>query len=268
VSNDLKTLLAIAEQAVDLAQSIVTTHRPADVRTKTDRDTVTDVDLRIEQEVRAFLAKQVPEIGFLGEEEGRHEATRPGAFWVLDPIDGTSNFVHGIPLNAVSLAFVVDEESHVGVIDTPFLDGRYTATKGGGAFVNGSRIKASATEGLADAIVSIGDYAVGPGSEPKNQRRFRITQLLAERVERVRMFGSAAIDLAWLAEGRTDASIMLSNKPWDTAAGVLLAREAGADVVNASGERHSFSSSETIAATPRLTYDVCRILDESWHTSK
>jgi myo-inositol-1(or 4)-monophosphatase len=264
LNTDLARLLTIAEQAVDLAHGIVTTHRPANVRNKTDRDIVTDVDLRIERELRAFLAQQTPEIGFLGEEEGRHESTQQDAFWVLDPIDGTSNFVHGVPLNAVSLALVIDGVSHVGVIDTPFLASRYTATKDGGSFVNGTRMQVSGIERMSEAIVSVGDYSVEPGSEAENARKLRITQLLAERVERVRIFGSAAIDLAWVAEGRTDASIMLSNKPWDTAAGVLLVREAGGDVIDASGQPHTFSSLETVSATPKLTGEIHGLAQDSY----
>ncbi|WP_166659298.1 inositol monophosphatase family protein [Labedaea rhizosphaerae] len=169
MNTDLAKLLTIAEQAVDLAHGIVTTHRPANVRNKTDRDTVTDVDLRIERELRAFLARKTPEIGFLGEEEGRHESTQQDAFWVLDPIDGTSNFVHGVPLSAVSLALVVDGVSHVGVIDTPFLASRYTATKDGGSYVNGARMQASSTERMSEAIVSVGNYSVEPGLRPRTR---------------------------------------------------------------------------------------------------
>ncbi len=113
-------------------------------------------------------------------------------------------------------------------------------------------MRASRTSELTKAIVSIGDYAVGINAEAKNQQRLRLTTLLAERVERVRMFGSAAIDLAWVAEGRTDATVILANKPWDTAAGVLVAREAGALVLDSSGESHTFHSSDTIAACPGI----------------
>ena len=256
---DLTGLLSIAERAVDLARDRMTTQLPADVHNKTDRDTVTDVDLRIEREVRAFLAAQTPDIGFLGEEEGRR-GPDTDSFWTLDPVDGTANFVHGIPLSAISLALVAHGEPIVAVIDTPFLNKRYTATSGGGSYANGHQIHASTTNTLSQAIVSIGDYAVGPDAATKNTQRFRLTELLAERVERIRMFGSAAIDLAWVAEGRTDATIMLSNKPWDTAAGVLIAVEAGAFVLDAHGDRHTNASTETVAVGPSIAASLIDVL--------
>jgi myo-inositol-1(or 4)-monophosphatase len=108
--------------------------------------------------------------------------------------------------------------------------------------------------------VSIGDYAVGANAQAKNQQRLRLTTFLAERVERVRMFGSAALDLAWVAEGRTDATVILANKPWDTAAGVLIAREGGALVFDSSGESHTFQSADTIAACPGLVDAVVSLV--------
>jgi myo-inositol-1(or 4)-monophosphatase len=134
----------------------------------------------------------------------------------------------------------------------PLLELRYHAVRGEGAFGNDKRLRVSSATDLAKAIVSIGDYAVGNKASEKNKKRLRLTALLAERVERIRMFGTAALDLAWVAEGRTDATMMLANKPWDTAAGVLIAREAGAVVVDSRGVKHQFRSQETIAATPGI----------------
>lgn len=127
----------------------------------------------------------------------------------------------------------------LGVIDLPFLDSRYTAVQGHGARRDGEPIRVSNVDRLQDAIVSIGDYAVGESADRKNGSALR-----------VRMFGSAAIDLAWLAEGKTDGVVMLANKPRDTAAGVILAREAGALVVDTDGSDHTTDATATIAAAP------------------
>jgi beta-phosphoglucomutase-like phosphatase (HAD superfamily) len=113
-------------------------------------------------------------------------------------------------------------------------------------------MSASSTDRLKDAVVAVGDYATGPRADHKNQQRLALTIQLAPRVHRVRMIGSAALDLAWVAEGRLDAAIMLANKPWDTAAGVLLAREAGATVVDIDGSAHRFDSAATIAGPDAL----------------
>lgn len=256
----IEDLATIARDAVKLAAELVRTATPHAVIEKSDRDTVTDIDIKVEQEVRAYLGRLTPECGFLGEEEGRtgdEEYT-----WTLDPIDGTSNFVHGLPLCAVSLALVHQGRPIIAEITAPFLDLHYSAISGQGSLANGNRIRASRTSELVKAIVSIGDYAVGANAEAKNQQRLRLTTLLAERVERVRMFGSAALDLAWVAEGRTDAAVILANKPWDTAAGVLIAREAGALVLDSSGEPHTFHSSDTIAACPGLVDAVVSLVGD------
>jgi myo-inositol-1(or 4)-monophosphatase len=108
---------------------------------------------------------------------------------------------------------------------------------------------------LRDAVVAVGDYATGPRADRKNEQRLALTIQLAPRVHRVRMIGSAALDLAWVAEGRLDAAIMLVNKPWDTAAGVLLAREAGATVVDIDGSAHRFDSAAIIAGPDALNPD-------------
>ncbi|MGH3624985.1 MAG: inositol monophosphatase family protein, partial [Sciscionella sp.] len=213
-------------------------HTPSRVQYKTERDTVTDLDTRIEREVRAYLQQKTPNIGFLGEEEGQYDADSPDV-WVLDPIDGTSNFVHGVPLCAVSLALVRDGKPVIGVINAPFLEVHYRAIEGDGAYGNGTKLHASTTTNLAHAIISVGDYAVGDQAPTENAVHLRLTALLAERVERVRMFGSAALDLAWVAEGRTDGTIILGAKVWDSAAGAIIAREAGAVVIDATGKRHT-----------------------------
>lgn len=262
--DDLDDLTRIAEQAVGLGYDIVKNTTPADIRLKGDRDIVTDVDLTVEQEVREFLARMTPGIAFLGE-EGESAATinNDTDVWTLDPVDGTSNFSHGLPLCAVSLAMVRRGEPIVAAVVAPFLDLRYVAAKGKGAFGNNVQLQASNVTSLTESIVSIGDYAVGAEASAKNAIRLRLTTLLAERVERVRMFGSAALDLAWVAEGRTDATVILGNKPWDTAAGVLLAREAGALVVDATGATHDFTSTETIATTPALTDSLLSLVRDA-----
>jgi myo-inositol-1(or 4)-monophosphatase len=210
------------------------------------------VDLAIERQVRAHLAEATPDIGFLGEEEGQTGGQAGGWLWTLDPIDGTSNFAHGIPLCATSLALLHDGRPVLGVINAPFLGLSYHALDGHGAHASEHRMSASGTDRLKDAVVAVGDYATGPRADHKNQQRLALTIQLAPRVHRVRMIGSAALDLAWVAEGRLDAAIMLVNKPWDTAAGVLLAREAGAAVVDIDGSPHRFDSTATIAGPAAL----------------
>jgi len=249
---DPGSLLPAAMRAADIAAEMMRTMRPATLTEKNDRDLVSDVDLAIERQVREHLAEASPGTGFLGEEEGQTGGPAGGWMWTLDPIDGTSNFAHGIPLCATSLALLHDGRPVLGVIDAPFLGLRYHALDGHGAYAGQTRMAASGTDRLRDAVVAVGDYATGPRADHKNQQRLALTIQLAPRVHRVRMIGSAALDLAWVAEGRLDAAIMLANKPWDTAAGVLLAREAGAAVVDIDGTAHTFGSTATIAGPDAL----------------
>jgi myo-inositol-1(or 4)-monophosphatase len=163
----------------------------------------------------------------------------------------------------VSLGLVDKDMPTLGVIDLPFLNIRYSAAEGAGAQANGSGIRVSDAGELETAIVAIGDYAVGEDAQERNRPRLALTQELAARVQRIRMFGSAAIDLVWVADGRIDANIMLSNNPWDTAAGVVIAREAGAAVVDLDGSPHSMAAHATIAASPKLVADLVELIAEA-----
>ena len=239
------------------------------VTAKGDRDMVTEVDLAVERTVREYLAEVTPEIGFLGEEEGETSGAGAGRYWALDPIDGTANFAHGLPLFAISLGLVDGQTSVLGVIDVPLMAERYCGYDGGGATLNGAPLRRSGAADLASAIISIGDYAVGVGAESRNRARFELTALLAGQAQRIRMVGSAAIDLAWVAAGRLDGSIMLSNKPWDTAAGIVVAREAGAFVCDLNGSPHSLTSSETISGSMLIRDHLLAIVRQahrSWPT--
>jgi myo-inositol-1(or 4)-monophosphatase len=245
------TYMPIAVKAMDLAVELVRARLPSVVNAKGDRDMVSDVDVEIERAIRGYLRTQTPHVGFLGEEEG--SAPGEGEMqWVLDPIDGTANFVKGIPLYAISLALIDANEPVLGVIDVPADRCRYSAVTGLGAYCGGTRIRVRPTSRIEDAVVTIGDYAVGEEAEEKNQARLTATGRLVPRVQRVRMLGSAAIDLAWLAHGRTDAAIIFGNKPWDTAAGVILVREAEGLVVDAHGAHHIVRSASTVGASAEL----------------
>ncbi|MEU8260785.1 inositol monophosphatase family protein [Micromonospora sp. NPDC048999] len=251
---DYRGLLPIAAEAVSRAAKAMRQQSPGTLTVKGDRDVASQLDYAIERDVQTFLAAETPEIGFLGEEQG---ATGPSEMrWVLDPIDGTANFVRGLPMCAVSLALAHRNEAVLGIIELPFLGLLYRAAKGGGAYANGREIRASSTSHLNDAIVAIGDYAVGPDAEARNRLRLALTAQLAAEVNRVRMTGSAALDLAWLAEGRLDAALTLSNNAWDMAAGVVIAREAGAAVIDQNGAAHDLDSTVTLAVAPLLVEAV------------
>lgn len=259
---DYSALLSVAKGAVDLGESMMLNGEAGEITAKGDRDMASALDFEIERKIRSYLSIHTPDVGFLGEEEGTGPAGLPEQYWVLDPIDGTANFVHGVPLCAISLALVQNNQAVVGVTSLPFMGNRYQATSGGGALKDGNQISTRITTELSAAMVSIGDYAVGTDANDKNVQRLLITARLAAQVERVRMLGSAVIDLMWVAEGILDGTIMLGNKPWDTAAGVLIAREAGASVLDLDGSDHSTESTATIVgATPQLAARLVRLTE-------
>ncbi|MFF9212881.1 MULTISPECIES: inositol monophosphatase family protein [unclassified Streptomyces] len=263
MTSDFHELFRIGSEAVDQAVSVVREMAVGQIMSKGDRDMVSALDLAVEDRVRSFLRQETPEIGFLGEERGGERFHGTDLTWALDPVDGTANLVHGIPLCGVSLGLVQGQRSIMGIIDLPFLHHRFHALDGHGAYRGTTRLKASTASSLAASIVALGDYAVGEEAEERNRLRLAVTRLLAKRALRVRMLGSAAVDLSWVASGQVDATIALSNHPWDMAAGVCIAREAGCAVMDASGEPHTVTSSATITAAPELREAILKVLHDS-----
>jgi myo-inositol-1(or 4)-monophosphatase len=259
-------LLTVARQAVDIACDIIRTSAPGVLTPKGERDLVSDVDLTVEDRVRRFLADRTPDVGFLGEENGASPGPAMEQVWTLDPVDGTVNFVRGMPLCGVSLALVEGERPVVGVIGLPFLDAHYWAIDRGGAHLNGQDLQIRRSGPLAEAIVAVGDFAVGQDAEAKNRIRVEVVSRVAAAALRIRMLGSAAMDLAWLAEGKVDASITLSNNPWDMAAGVVVAREAGARVSDLDGSEYRMGSRAVLAARPDLIDQLVSIVQDATRT--
>lgn len=257
-------LLLAAEHAIDIGARILRQGRAhiGALIGKGDRDFATDVDLRIESEIKASLARATPEIPFLGEEEDGG-AQLGHARWVLDPVDGTINFARDIPLCAISLSLVLDGQPVLGIVDAPLLGERFIARQGGGAYLNGARVSMAEVPALREAIVGVADFKVGVGSEEENRVHLAVLARLARESLRVRMLGSAALDLAWLATGRLNATLMLSNLPWDVTAGVLLVREAGGVVFDYDGSSHDADSRYTLASVRSLAESVRQIVAEA-----
>lgn len=257
-------LLLAAEEAVDAGVRIIRRGRShiGTVVAKGDRDFATAVDIRIESVIKASLAGATPGTPFLGEEEGGEISSERGG-WVLDPIDGTVNFARGSPLCTVSLSLVRGGEPVLGIVDAPFLGERFVAQRGRGAYMNGHRITIHEVPSVREAMVGIADFKVGAGAEEENRVHLALVARLAHESLRVRMLGSAALDLAWLAAGRLNATLMLSNLPWDVSAGLLLVREAGGHVYDHDGSPHDAESRYTIASVPSLVDPLTRIVTEA-----
>jgi myo-inositol-1(or 4)-monophosphatase len=258
--DELSELLLAAEHAVDVAADALIRGR-TDVKAligKGDYGFATAVDVEIERLVRERLREDVPDIPFFGEEEGG-AGLMSDAVWLLDPIDGTANYADGSPLCAISLALVRRGQPVLGIVAAPLVGERFLAVQGAGAFRNGARIHVAERE-IGDPLVALSDFAFGRKHRHTNQLRFAVIEELVRRSMRLRIHGSVALDLAWLAAGRMSATIALSNLPWDVSAGILLVREAGGAVFDDVGAPHGPSASSTLASVPRLRDTVLSAL--------
>jgi myo-inositol-1(or 4)-monophosphatase len=207
-------------------------------------------DHRAEETVFRELSKARPGYGFLMEERGVVEGPDKSHRWIVDPLDGTTNFLHGIPIFAVAIALERDGELVAGLIYNPISDELYTAEKGQGAFVNNRRLRVSARKTLADCVLAVGIPHRGRAG---NHGRFlKECNVLMRSVSGLRRTGSACIDLAWVAAGRLDGYIDHNLQPWDVAAGTVLVREAGGYVTDLEGRPNTFASETTVAANGHI----------------
>jgi myo-inositol-1(or 4)-monophosphatase len=225
------------------------------VSVKGPGDFVSQADLRAENTLKEELNKARPGYAFLMEESGASGSENWAWRWVIDPLDGTSNFLHGIPHWAISIGLerrLPDGGSEVaaGLIYAPAVDELYWAEKGGGAFLNERRLRVSARRDLKDAMFGTGiPFAA---TLPVRRLAFaRTLSVLMPQVAGIRRFGSAALDMAWVAAGRYDGYWELGIKRWDICAGLLLVREAGGYVTDPSGGDPR-DTSEIVAANPHL----------------
>jgi len=202
------------------------------VREKAPKDLVTDADLAAQQAIRSILFNHFPDYAFVGEEEGETEppqAVRRGdkdaaPCWVVDPLDGTVNYVHRLQNFAVSIGLFAAGKMRLGVIFDPVYDEMFTAIDGGGAMVNGRSMRPSGCRQIDQALFSCSFPAGIQGDAPEVQRFVRVL----EQCRSLRRLGSCALNMCYVADGRLDGYWATSVQPWDAAAGIVIAREAGA----------------------------------------
>ena len=186
-------------------------------------DIVSDNDVLIEDFIKKCITEAFPGDSFLCEESGSQiDSDR---VWVIDPIDGTVNYTHNIPLYGIQLALMVKDDAVMAVIYMPEFDEMYTAVKGHGAYLNEKRLNVRNDVSMHDSIVSTSDYSRGSVKYKEGQVRFM--EILHDKVARFKMFGSASCDFAYFASGRTDCHIRFVRKLWDFMPGLLIAKEAG-----------------------------------------
>ncbi len=227
------------------------------VSKKGTADFVSTADKKAEKTLVYELTKARPNYGFLLEEGGKIEGSDTSNRWIIDPLDGTTNFLHGLPHFAISIALERDGEPFAGVIYEPVSDQMFTAERGQGAYLNNNRIRVSARRSLNESLFATGI----PFAGRTGHARF-LQQLEAVMAETsgVRRFGSAALDLAYVAAGRFEGFWEIGLHPWDIAAGIVLVREAGGFVTDMDGKNNMIKSGHIIAANDHMHGTLSKIL--------
>jgi len=232
------------------------------VSRKGPADFVSQADQRAEQTLYEELKKARPDWGFLGEEGGTREGDPSKPRWIVDPLDGTTNFLHGIPHFSISIA--VEEprpngrgEITQGLVYQPVTDESFWAEKGRGAWLHDRRLRVSSRRDLADALIATGIPFLGHGNF---EEWTKIFSAIAPEVAGIRRFGSAALDFAWVAAGRFDGYWESDLKPWDAAAGMLLVKEAGGFVTDYRGGDQAMERRQFLAGNDGLHSKLHKLL--------
>lgn len=220
------------------------------ITSKSENDYVSEVDNMAEQEIIRTIRKAFPDHAILAEESGQKEADNDSEFeWIIDPLDGTTNYLHQFPQYSVSIAVKQKGRLEHAVVYDPLKDEIFSASRGAGAQMNGRRLRVSPAKGLEGALL-------GTGFPFKDQQYLDIyLEMLKQMIiptAGIRRAGSAALDLAYVAAGRLDGFWELNLKPWDMAAGLLLIQEAGGMVSDIKGGHEMLESGHVIAGNPRI----------------
>lgn len=260
-------ILNIAINAAHIAGDVVRQelHKVASipVMRKARHDYVSEVDKASEQQIVREIKRYHPDHAFLGEEGG--EQGESDHVWIIDPLDGTSNYLHGMPHFGISIALQIRGRTEHAVVYDPMRDEMFSASRGGGAHLNNTRIRVSDRPTLDTAIIAT--------AFPFRQRGLMSTYTgifseVFKKVEDIRRYGAASLDLAWVAAGRMDAYFELGLKPWDVAAGALIVREAGGVVSNFDGGDDVENSNSVLAAPYKLMTPLRQIIEPRWAKAK
>ncbi len=252
---ELKTAVAAAQKAGALLMKM--SREKVSVRFKSSIDLVTGADQASEALVISIIRKGFPKDDIMTE-ESHDQRTASQRRWIIDPLDGTTNFAHGFPVWCVSIAFEEKGLVKAGAVYNPNLGELFTAAKGRGAYLNGKRIVVSAEKDLIKGLLATGfpyDVHTSPENNLANFQKF------IKRAQAVRRPGSAAIDMAYLACGRFDGFWEIKLKPWDAAAASLMITEAGGRITDFSGRRYSIYRPECLASNGKIHRQMLKVLE-------
>ncbi|UCH22292.1 MAG: inositol monophosphatase [Deltaproteobacteria bacterium] len=255
---ELKTIKRVAISAAYRGAGVLNTHlgRLPDVQKKDDIDLVTEADVQSEAVIIETIRNAFPDHTILAEEGGLKKGVTE-YLWLIDPLDGTTNFAHQLNVFSISIAFCLRGDIAVGIVLTPVLGELFTAIKGNGAFLNGRPIHVSSTRSVADSLLATGfPYNIRDLLDPITKRFMNCLK----SSQGIRRIGSAAIDLCYVACGRFDGFWEQNLKPWDTAAGMLVAKEAGAVVSDFANQRFAPDNHEILATNGHIHREMISLL--------
>jgi myo-inositol-1(or 4)-monophosphatase len=259
----LNVMIAAARKAARAIKRDFGELEKLQVSLKSPANFVTAADRRAEETIYVELMKARPGYGFLGEETGQREGADKSHMWIVDPLDGTTNFLHGVPHFAISIA-VEDPrgaggrpEITQGLVYQPLTDETFWAEKGSGAWLHDRRLRVSSRRDLSESLIGTGMPHCGRGDAASWSKIFGA---IAPEVAGVRRFGSAALDLAWVAAGRMDGFWEDDLDIWDTAAGVVLIKEAGGFITDYRGQDRMFERRQYLAANSDLHSKLHKLL--------
>lgn len=262
-TESLKDYLEAAQEAARRGAAVLEDwRRRFQVREKGRFDLVTDADLASQRAIQGFLQGRFPDHGFLGEEEKAGHDSRPGLMapptWIVDPLDGTTNYVHDCPLYCVSIGLQVAGELVVGVVLDPSRNELFSAGKGLGSWLNGQRLQTSAAETLDQALVATGF----PPDLKGQEKSLDYWRYFSFRTRSLRRTGSTALNLAYVAAGRFDGFYAFDNHVWDVAGGTVLVREAGGQITNVDGTPYDPFTADALASNGPLHPEMVKALRE------
>ena len=251
----LRTAIKAAKRAGKIQKDHYGRVRNIRFKSKNKLNLVTEVDQLCEKAILSIIRKDFPDHGIWAEESGRGSSSS-SYMWLVDPLDGTTNYAHSYPFFCVSIALVKDGQLLVGVVYDVLLDECFTAVRGKGAFLNGKRMSVSKTSSLAESLVCTG-FAYAVRETHYNLDNFRKFVLTAQGVRRD---GSAALNLAYVAAGRFDGFWERGIQAWDMGAGVLMVREAGGKVTDINGKSYDLLAQNALASNGRIHKKIFDIL--------
>ncbi|MBR1220850.1 inositol monophosphatase [Bradyrhizobium sp. U87765 SZCCT0131] len=219
---------------------------------------VSAADKRAEEMLYDDLAKARPGYGFLGEEGGAREGTDKSHTWIVDPLDGTTNFLHGIPQFAISIGLLREDTLIAGVIYNPANDELYVAERGKGAFLNDQRLRVAGRKQLNESVIACGLPHIGRGNLGLAHRELGA---MMPKVAGLRRFGAASLDLAGVAAGRLDGYWERDLQPWDLAAGMLMIREAGGKVSGTQGSDDPLKTGDVVCGNETIHRELLKVLN-------